>query len=185
MRKKLNFVIIAINIVAYSALLVGAPIAGEHDAPRAATYLAIFGSFGAFIMLLDIRQARVIKGLVLITAGLVYQLLYPKYFYFFVDSKTMPSDIVSHFEIFGQAILLACSGAGGSLIAVHADKTSADFDAPPSADSQNKLLEKSLSDNVLNTEKTNVAIDELNKKANIIILIMAFMLIIISVMLLK
>jgi hypothetical protein len=177
MRKKFNLGIVAFNVVAFFILLVGVPIAGVHEAPTIATYLAILGSFGAFIMLLDVRQDRVLKGFILIGTGLVYQLLYPKYFYIFVDGKTMSPDIVSHFEIYGQAILLACSGAGGSLIAVHADKTSADFEPPLLANRQNDLLESALSNSTLSTKKLAGEIKILIKKANIIIVILVLILI--------
>jgi hypothetical protein len=159
-------------IAAFCVLFFGVAIAGIYNFPRTATYAAFGSCFVLFLTLLDMRQDRVLKGFFLIAAGVLYQIVYPKFFYIFVTKSLMPADAIDHFEIFGQVISLACAGAGGSIIAVYADKTSSDNEVVLSnspAATEKTVIEKTVIDNTKHIEQLikNTAI--LSKKINIMI----------------
>lgn|GEM_PF-1052633 len=162
MKKNFNIRITIFLILTFSTLSIGVALAGIYNLYRTATYLALASSFSAFIVLLEIKQDRVLKGFLLIGIGVLYQLLYPKFFYIFVDQALAPVDAVTHFEIFGQVILLACAGAGGSIIAVHADKTSSDYE-------ENKI-ENNVIDNTRHIETLIKNTKKLNRKINLAII---------------
>jgi len=162
-------------IVAFCILFFGVAVAGIYNFPRTATYAAFGSCFVLFLTLLDMRQDRVLKGFFLIGAGVFYQIVYPKFFYIFVTKSLMPADAIDHFEIFGQVILLACAGAGGSIIAAYADKTSSDNElafarTPITAKT---TIEKIVIDNTQHIEKLIKSTTTLNKKINIMIAITA------------
>lgn len=169
MKQKLNIRIIIFFIAAFGLLFIGVATAGIYNAPRTATYMAMGSSFAAFIVLLDIKQDRVLKGFFLIGAGVLYQIVYPKFFYIFVDKSLMPDDVTSHFDIFGQVMSLACAGAGGSIIAVHADKTSSDNEQILIAPIEKTIIEKTVIDNTKHIEQLINSTTALSKKINIII----------------
>lgn len=154
MNQKFNLRITIFVCVAISVLFIGVAFAGAYDFLGLATYLACAGSFATFIVLLDVKLDRVMKGFALIAFGVIYQLIYPRFFYIFVDKLLLSSDLKDHFEVYGQVILLACAGAGGSLIAVYADKTSADFEPPASSPTPPKtVVQQTVIDNTRHIEK--------------------------------
>lgn len=163
MKKGLNAKITIFFILVFCTFTFGVAIAGIYHLYRTATYAAIASSFAAFLILLDIKQDRVLKGFLLIGTGVLYQLIYPKFFYIFVDKALMPADAIEHLDIFGQVILLACAGAGGSIIAAYADKTSSDYEGIK--------IEKTVIDNTRHIEGIIQNTNALNKKLNTIILI--------------
>lgn len=81
-----------------------------------------------FYILLEMKAERVIKGVALIFFGLFY-----KFSYTFIFQESLPdtSPLGNYLSILGDGILFACSGAGGSIIAVHGDKSSTDADPAP------------------------------------------------------
>lgn len=165
MKQNFNIRITIFLILTFSTLSIGVALAGIYNLYRTATYLALASSFAVFLVLLEIKQDRVLKGFLLIGIGVLYQLLYPKFFYIFVDKALTPTDVVTHFEIFGQVILLACAGAGGSIIAAHADKTSSDY--------EESKIEKTVIDNTRHIETLINNTNRLNQKINTTIIISA------------
>lgn len=172
MKKSFNVRITVFLSVTFCTLFIGVAFAGVYNLPRLATYAALASSFAAFLVLLDIRQDRVMKGFLLIAAGVLYQLIYPKFFYIFVDKLTMPADAIDHFDIYGQVILLACAGAGGSIIAAYADKTSSDYEPQVNPALEEKaIIEKTVIDKTLQIEKLTQNIATLNKRINTMVAI--------------
>lgn len=166
MKKNINYRITALIVTAILAMFIAAPAAGFYGAERPAIYIALIGSFVCFIFILDMKLDRVLKGVYLIGFGVLYQLIYPRYLFAFIDSKHTPPDALEHFEIFGQVILLACAGAGGSIIAAHADKTSIDKEPIPTSNSEK---EKIIIDNTPHIMQLIKNTSTLNKKINILI----------------
>jgi hypothetical protein len=165
-------------------MFVISPLIGFFEYQRLALDLAMLGTFVCFIILLEMRQDRVLKGVFLIGFGVLYQLIYPKYLFAFVDKTHTPQDALEHFEVIGQVILLACSGAGGSIIALHADKSSSDNEstlAPTPTTSIN--LEKALLDNTTRIEQATKTTIQLMKRTNIIIIATTFNLVAIMALL--
>lgn len=178
MKKSFNVRVAIFVTTVLFTLFVGVAFAGIYNQPRTATYLALASSFAAFVVLLDIRQDRVLKGFLLIAAGVLYQLVYPRFFYIFVDKPIMTPDLIDHFEIYGQVILLACAGAGGSIIAVYADKTSTDYEpVTTNIPTEKTIIERTVIDNTLHIERLIKTTETLNKKINILTTI-AFLIII-------
>ncbi|KJH73922.1 hypothetical protein UB23_27120 [Pseudomonas sp. ES3-33] len=162
MKLSVNIRIAILLTIALCIMFIGVPFAGVYDHPVLATYAALSSSFVSFIIFLDLKLDIVLQRAFLIGFGVLYQLIYPKFFYIFVDECLMPADAIDHFNIFGQVILLACSGAGGSIIAVHADKTSSDNQEVPS--------EKTLViDNTKHIDQLINSSNKLNEKFNYII----------------
>ncbi|MGR4971357.1 hypothetical protein ACIPQ1_00700 [Pseudomonas sp. LARHCG127] len=172
MKKNLNIRMVIFIAIALSSMFVGVAVAGYNNFQRAATYLAITSSFAMFIVLLDIRQDRVLKGFLLIATGVIYQLVYPRFFYVFVDKASMPGDLIDHFEIYSQVILLACAGAGGSIIAVYADKTSSDYEPAAAIPPLNELsvIEKNVIENTRHIEQLTKSTSQLNKKLDVLLI---------------
>lgn len=127
MKTSYRFRITALITIATLAMFIGAPVSGAFGLLAPAFFLTISGTFINFLMLLEIRHERVLKGIYLVAAGVLFQLFYMRFFLLFVDASTIPKDISEQFEVFGQVMLLACSGAGGSIIAAHADRSSKDY----------------------------------------------------------
>jgi len=169
MNQSFNVRICILMIVAFGILFFGVAIAGIYNYTRTATYAAFGSCFVLFITLLDMRQDRVLKGFFLIGAGVLYQIVYPKFFYIFVTKSLMPADAIDHFEIFGQVILLACAGAGGSIIAIYADKTSSDNELALSTSPtiEKPVIEKTVIDNTPHIKQLIESTATLSKKINI------------------
>lgn len=81
-----------------------------------------------FCILLEMKAERVMKGVALIFFGLFYKFLYT---FLFHESLPDTSALRPYLSILGDGILFVCSGAGGSIIAVHGDKSSTDADPAP------------------------------------------------------
>ncbi|WP_437884521.1 hypothetical protein [Pseudomonas sp. LRF_L74] len=87
----------------------------------ALTYLS---SAVAMLAILVVKQDRFVKGIALVAYGVFISGVIP----LFVKGThdTMPEESKQTLENFSQIIMLACSGAGGSLIAAFADGSSSD-----------------------------------------------------------
>ena len=173
MKRNLNYRITAMLIIALAIMFIGVSLAGQYELYKMAVYAALGSAFMTFLIFLDVKQDRVIKGFTLIGIGVVYQLVYPRFFYVFVDVQSIPSELAEHFSIFGQVILLACSGAGGSIIAAHADKTSSDYEDRKSA--------FNIVDNTKHIQKLIQRTSMLESKLNRTITLLTFSLILSSV----
>lgn len=105
------------------------PLAQSNNHEMAASYIMLAASFMGFLMILEFEQERVLKGFTIIIYGLFVQSWYvPMIFYPHVELISLPADLRHNLEMFSNTILYACSGAGASVIALHADKTSKDND---------------------------------------------------------
>ena len=138
--------IVGLWVAAFILAFVSPITAGIFGKPEIAISTLILGVFLALIMILDLKQDRVIKGLFIIMFGVLFQTLYFKIIYIFVPSNTIPQHYKDYLDIYSQVLLFACSGAGGSIIAAHADKSSLDNDSaasrekPPCHDVEIKKL---------------------------------------------
>ncbi|WP_426136351.1 hypothetical protein [Pseudomonas sp. PWP3-1b2] len=158
-------IIVGLWITAFILTLAAPITAGILKQPEIAISTLIIGIFLTLVMILDLKQDRVMKGLFIILFGVLFQALYLKLIYIFVPKNTIPANYKEYLDIYSQVLLFACSGAGGSIIAVHADKSSLDNDSMPSGEKhacQNLELK-----NLMKTIK------KLEKKFNTIILTIA------------
>jgi hypothetical protein len=166
-KHKLNVRIVILVVMALMTLFIGVGYAGVYNRPGLATYLAFGSSFATFLVLLDTKLDRVMKGCFLIAIGPLYQLVYPKYFYFFVDRSLMTFDLTGQFEIYGQVILLACAGAGGSIIAAYADKTTNDYEPAASANVKT-VIEQTVIDNTRHIEYLTALAEKSTKQISVL-----------------
>lgn len=86
--------------------------------------LPIFGSyFSLMIVILESKQERIMKGMMLILFGMFFGIYLPEAI---IPSKevasAMPKDLVENIEILKNLVIFSCSGAGGSIIAGHAER---------------------------------------------------------------
>lgn len=84
-------------------------------------------SFGAVIILrilLEMRATRIVKGFSFVAFGA----LTPVWVAIIFQDLTMSSIQASTLEVLAQMFALASAGAGGSIIAVHGEKTATDSD---------------------------------------------------------
>jgi len=153
---RLDITIAALLTTTFSLMFIVAPLAATYGLSNTAIYVAIASAFATFIVFLEIRQERVPKGLLLILSGVFFQIIYSKFLLHFIDMNTAPYDAIDYLEIFGQVLLLACSGAGGSIIAVHADRSSKDIDDKPAL--------PVIIDNTKHIEKVIELVNAQNKK---------------------
>lgn len=77
MKPKLNIRIVILVVTAMTILFIGVGYAGVYNMPTLATYLAFGSSFATFLVVLDTKLDRVMKGFFLIAVGVLYQLVYP------------------------------------------------------------------------------------------------------------
>lgn len=154
----------------YAALLVAAallslfvviPVAVKFGYAIAATYLMVGVGLLGLIPLLDIKLDRIEKGLMIIAFGVVYTSIFPPIlFYPGVEFSTLAPDLQRNLTVFTQVILYACAGAGGSVIAVHADRSSKDNDQQVVSATVIDNT-KGISDLVAMTKHTNAQIQRL------------------------
>lgn len=133
MQKRYNFkeivllILIALMFV-YSFYL---EISGEI---LSSVKLFMASSVFLFFFLVDLKQDRILKGIYLICFGMFIGDYLPSHLYVEIFAKeSMDKElaeeelhVLQYLTLFKSAVLYACCGAGGSLIAVHSDKTSTD-----------------------------------------------------------
>ncbi|NMZ15909.1 hypothetical protein HBO08_02605 [Pseudomonas rhodesiae] len=101
----------------------------EKISPEMGIYTGAISGFTLLILLLDIRQMRFPKGMILIAYGVLFQVFFPKYYFLFIDHTSPDLENLSvQLDLYMQVLLFACAGAGGSIIANYADKSSSDYE---------------------------------------------------------
>lgn len=88
---------------------------------------------GSFILLmiaiLESKHERFVKGTSLILFGIFFGIFLPETLIPNPDiAKQLPPDMVGNIEIFKNLAVFSCSGAGGSIIAGHAERFLADVE---------------------------------------------------------
>lgn len=126
-------------------------------------FSTVLGISIVFITLLEIVLDRFIKGMWLIGLGVLYPIFYPQYLNLLLHPMLIPEDIGKQIELLNQVILLACSGAGGSIIANYADTNTREYRAESSSHPQTI-------DNTTKIEELISYSKAMNKKFNFFIL---------------
>lgn len=99
--------IVGLWVAAFILAFVSPITAGIFGKPEIAISTLILGVFLALIMILDLKQDRVIKGLFIIMFGVLFQTLYLKIIYIFVPSNTIPQHYKDYLDIYSQVLLFA------------------------------------------------------------------------------
>lgn len=120
-------------VVSLFLLLVIVPTSKYLGYALVASYLMFIAGFNGFMVLIEMNADRVEKGSLLILYGLVFQFFYmPMVFYPDGNMNDLAPLLKRNLDLYGQLIVMACAGAGGSIISMHADKTSKDKEPLPS-----------------------------------------------------
>ncbi|WP_334596762.1 hypothetical protein [Vibrio mimicus] len=92
--------------------------------------LPLLGSFFLLmIAILESKQERIMKGTSLILFGILFGIFLPEALIPNQEiAKNLPPDMVGNMEIFKNLAVFSCSGAGGSIIAGHAERFLADIE---------------------------------------------------------
>lgn len=161
--KKIKHVItILIAVIAASALVILTPWIIIKINPDFGIYAGSAAGFIIFILILEYQSQRFIKGMSLIAFGVLFQVLYTKYYFLFIDADNPQlEDLKTQLNLYMQVLLLACAGAGGSIVAVYADKNSSDY--------EHTSPNQTLIDNTQHIEKLIINTQSIQKKITIAI----------------
>jgi len=97
--------------------------------PEPSLYIGVMGALIIFMTIINSSRPRLIKGMSLIVFGVTFQLIYTKLFTLSLNTSNFTTeDPETLLKLYTDVILFACSGAGGSIVALYADKNSSDND---------------------------------------------------------
>lgn len=92
----------------------------------------IFTFLCFMIVILELKVERVIKGISLIAYGILFGIFVPKAIIPTEEfAKTLPMNVIDNLEIFKNLAIFSCAGAGGSIIANHAERFLSEKDISP------------------------------------------------------
>ncbi|MBK3431978.1 hypothetical protein JJD84_14270 [Pseudomonas fluorescens] len=132
----------------------------DATSPEMGIYTGAISGFTLLIILLEIRQIRFLKGMVLIGYGVIFQAVFSRYYYFCIGRDNPNFESLSmQLDLYMQVLLFACAGAGGSIIANHADKSSSDY--------EHKLPSNEVIDNTKRIDSLIVCVNRTEKKLNL------------------
>jgi len=116
-------------------LFVGVPTSNAFKHLDAAFFIMLTGFAVMFFFVLELEVDRVPKGLILIFSGIMFGIYYPDFAF---SSVQLDENMKEKINIFKQFCIFASAGAGGSIIAAHADKYS--------TDNEHKTIQKTVID---------------------------------------
>ena len=131
-------------------------------------YLSFFcmagGGATILIMMLEVRQDRFVKGLMLIGLAVFFPAIYPLYLKAILLPSKIPETFNQQLELFSQIMVLACSGAGGSLIANHGETNTTEYQ-------KQKATDPKIIDNTRNMDQLITHTKELSRTLNLAIIV--------------
>jgi hypothetical protein len=174
LRYTLIVVLIIINIFAFLSGFIGVPLAFYFKFYMAIPPLILFSFAWGLFYFLETKLERVMKGIFIIIYGIMWGIFYPKFL------ASLDSDVVQfqdYLLIFTNLVIFSCSGAGGSLIANHADKSC--------SDAQSKPREMVVFDKTAQIKLLNTKVDTLTNKISVIqwslVIIVALLIVLIAI----
>ena len=106
-------------------------------------YPLTFCLIAGFLWIIENKKDRLIKGFDLICFGVMMGVAFP-----FILMKISPgglsADLESFLEIYKNIAVLTCAGAGGGILANHAEQIAPKNDAAPLPDDAGALFQKKL-----------------------------------------
>lgn len=152
-----QMIVIAVSLL---VLCLALPLVIAFGYPIVGSYLMFFSGLVLFLFLIEMKQERVEKGFCILMYGLSLQIIYSPLVFNASVLDAMSASERKLLDVFIQIIVLACAGAGGSIIAAHADRSATDND--PVA----MVLDKTVIDNTRTINALIANTDNLNRKAN-------------------
>lgn len=153
-----------IAALTFAALLIALSLFSVKTlTPEISLYIGIMGALIIFMTVINSSQPRLIKGMSLIAFGVTFQFIYTELFKISLNTSSFATeDPMSLLKVYTDVILYACAGAGGSIVALYADKNSSDNDEQKA--NYIVLTEKQLLKNI----NTNIA--NLHSRFNTVII---------------
>ena len=160
-KQTLIFILTTLGVI---ALFAGPPsFLNTHYEFLSFACMAIGGAT-ILIMLLEVRQDRFVKGLMLIGLAVFFPAVYPLYLNAILLPDKIPGVFKVQLDIFSQIMVLACSGAGGGLIANHGETNTTEYQ-------EREISGPATVDNTKNIELLITHTHVLKRKLNQVILI--------------
>jgi hypothetical protein len=150
-------------------LLVPILIAFQHY--RSASMAMFLGCIMTFFFVVELKAERILKGFGLIIFGIFAGMYYPEVLFYTENVKSeLPKEVLRNLHVFEQLLIFACAGAGGSIIANHADQSS--------TDREDVVVTQTVIDKTESINKMFSQIEGLNKKLNSLIYFLIFIIIV-------
>ncbi|MGY0314379.1 hypothetical protein ACV4QK_21135 (plasmid) [Alteromonas macleodii] len=151
-------IILALALLS-TIIVVPALLFFKHE--QIAFNFTMIGYIILFMFVIEHKQERVMKGISIILFGVFFGVYYVDFFTAMVGKDSINTGLAQNLKILSDLAIFSCAGAGGSVIATHADKTSTDRDEPVISET---VIDKTQDIRVL-TEHTL----KLHKKVNAIV----------------
>ncbi|GGB55214.1 hypothetical protein GCM10011502_30210 [Oceanisphaera marina] len=100
----------------------------EHE--QIAFNFTMVGYIILFMFVIELKQERVMKGISIILFGVFFGVYYVDFFTAMIGKDSVNVELAHNLNILSNLAIFSCAGAGGSVIATHADKTSTDRENP-------------------------------------------------------
>ena len=160
-------VLLVITILAF----ISVPILKAFSHVEFSINILFISSLMAFIFILDYKAERFMKGMGLILFGIIVGIILPEALFSELLSKQKLAesdsfDITKKLDIFSNLMVFACSGAGGSILANHADKSS--------TDREEVLIQETVIDKTKNIEFLSKQVLQLNKRVGYLFTLVIF-----------
>lgn len=120
-------IILALALIS-TVVVVPALLFFKHE--QIAFNFAMIGYIILFLFIIEHKQERVMKGISIILFGVFFGVYYVDFFTAMVGKDSINTGLGQNLNILSNLAIFSCAGAGGSVIAAHADKTSTDRDEP-------------------------------------------------------
>jgi len=151
-----------ILILAVILIIVVVPFLLKYKYADAAFFFTIVGYFFLFFFAIEYKHERMFKGIIIICFGIFFGIYYVDFFVGMLGRDSISRGLAQNLNIFSNLAIFSCAGAGGSIIANHADKSSTDREKSISS---NNIIDSTQEVKLLRNQLV-----KLNKKLNFILL---------------
>lgn len=136
----------------------------KKASPEMGIYTGSTAGILIFIFLLEVKASRFPKGMLLISYGVLFQVFFTMYYFQYIDrNNPYIEDLKVQLDLYMQVLLFACAGAGGSIIANYADKSSSDYE-------QKQPISNTI-DNTKHIDRLIANTNKIERKVNLSIII--------------
>ncbi len=168
----------AILVFSVLCLVIGVPVLQAFKQPEFASITMFMGCLFSFFFAVDYEGERMVKGMGIIVFGIIFGSYYPEMMFYANDGKKLLSqEVLRNLDVFEKLIVFACAGAGGSIIANHADKSS--------SDREEAVVSQTVIDKTKGIDNLITHVTAMNKKINnliyFIVVISIFILVYIAI----
>lgn len=142
-------------------IIVVVPFLLKYKHADEAFIFTIVGYFFLFFFAIEYKHERMFKGIIIICFGMFFGIYYVDIFVGMLGKDSISPGLAQNLNILSNLAIFSCAGAGGSIIANHADKSSTDREKPISS---NNIIYSTQEIKLLRNQ-----LYKLNKKINFIL----------------